>query len=334
MPNRPVDEQVYERELLPWLPPRIFDCHAHIGLAEHMGPVSPDRLAANWALEVGVEQSWEQLRENYRTLFPRQEVRALVFGGVFRETNVERNNEYVLNGAKDSINNAAALLVTRPEWEASRIAEGLAKGFKGIKPYPDLAPQGSEDAGIFDFVPREHLAALNGLGGIMMLHLPRPGRLADPDNIRETIEIAEDFPNIRLIVAHIGRAFCFPTAERGLPHFVHHSNVLFDTSANLNADVFTYALETVGPDRLLFGSDLPVTMMRGFREHVGERYINYTDAPYSWNVNRKTAEEESKYTYFLYEELRALISAVKRAGLGKEALEKVMYANAANLLGE
>jgi predicted TIM-barrel fold metal-dependent hydrolase len=332
--NTAIDRLVYEEEIDPWLPGRIIDCHCHVGLPEHCGPVSPERYKEIWALEVGLHQSWEEMRDNYRALFPRQEVSALVFGGVHRELDTARGNDYVLAGLSEARNNAEGLLVTRPEWDAGKITEAMSNGFLGIKPYPDLAPQGGRQASIYDFVPREHLAAVNRLSGILMLHLPRPGRLGDPDNIRELIEISELYPSIKLIVPHIGRAFCLPTAKRGLPHFAGRSGVYFDTSANLNADVFQYALETVGPDRLLFGSDLPVTMMRGVREHVGERYINYTDGPYSWNTNRKSPEEEANYTYYLYEELRALIKAIQRSGLGIDSMEKMLYSNSARLFGK
>jgi len=324
---------VYEEELSPWLPPRVLDCHAHVSLAEHWGPVSGERRQAIWAMEVGLEQSWEKLRENYQVLFPGQAVWALVFGGVYREVNIEGNNDYVLAGLSQAGNNARGLLVTRPEWPAESIAQGMAKGFLGIKPYPDLAPQGMAQASIYDFVPRAHLAMLNELGGVLMLHLPRAGRLGDPENIKELLEIADTYPAIKLIVAHVGRAYCLPIARRGLPHFAHREGVYFDTAGNLNADVFEFALETVAPDRLLFGSDLPVMMMRGVREHSGEEYINYTDGPYSWNVKRKSPAEEANYTYYLYEELRALVAALRRVGLAAEAMEKIMFANAARLLG-
>lgn len=323
-----VSEKVYREELLPWLPPKIIDCHTHAGLAKHMGPVADDRYEAIWALEVATEQSWEVLRSNYRTLFPEQEVRSLVFGWVYKETYIEQNNDYVLQGILDPSNNAAGLLVTRPEFDPEIIAKAMDRGFLGIKPYPDLAQRGGSEVSIYEFLPREHLRLLNERCGILMLHLPRANRIGDPENIRELLEISENYPEVKIITAHIGRAFCLPTAQRGLPHFVNTPNVFFDTSANLNADVFTYALETIGPDRILFGTDLPITMMRGVREHVGERYINYTDGNYSWNTNRKSPEEEARYTYFAYEELKALITAVQRAGLGKQDLEKIMYTNA------
>lgn len=299
-----------------------------------MGPISPERLKSNWALEVGIEQSWEDLRSNHATLFPGRKVSSLVFGGVYKEIDVEANNRYILDGSRDSQNRSWPLQVTRPEWDAGKILEGMASGFVGIKPYPDLAQSDSMEVSIFDFLPKEHLRVVNDLGGILMLHLPRAGRLADTDNISELLEIAQEYPQIIIIAAHIGRSFCLPTAKKGLPHLKDCTSIVFDTSANLNADVFRYALDTVGPDRLLFGSDLPITMMRGVREHVGEEYINYTDAPYKWNTNRKSPEEEAQYTFFLYEELRALIEAVEDFGGAIETMEKIMYSNAAKLLGE
>lgn len=332
MPNRPIDREVYEHELAPWLPAKIVDCHVHIALSEHCGPITPERLKGNWAIEVGVSQSWEQLRTSLELLLPRQETSVLAFGVPFREFDLERNNGYVLAGCRDQANRAFGLFVTRPEWDASVVEEAFEQGFAGVKPYPDLAPESDGEPAILDFVPRSHLEVLDRHSGILMLHLPRKGRLGDPDNIRELLDIRDSYPSIKIIVAHIGRSFCLPTAERGLPCFVEASDIYFDTSANLNADVFHYALETIGPERILYGSDLPITLMRGVREHVGEVYINYTDAHYSWNVNRKSPQEEAKYTYYLYEEIKALIEAIQRAGMGRQELERVMYGNGAGLI--
>lgn len=330
---RAVDRAVYEQELLPWMPERIIDCHVHISREANCGPISEERLKELWPVEAGIFQSWPRLKATYESLFPKQRVDALVFGGVYRELNIQADNDYVRMGLADPANSSRGLFVMRPEWPADKIAEAMVDGFLGIKPYPDLAPMGSEKASIFDFVPHEHLAMLDSLGGVLMMHLPRRGRLADPNNINELKELRQRYPQVKLIVAHIGRAYCLPTAMEGLPHFADDPGVYFDTAANLNADVFQYALETIGPDRILYGSDLPVMMMRGVREHVADKYINYTDGPYSWNTNRKSNEEEADYTFYLYEELRALIRAIERAGMGKAEFEKLMCSNSARLLG-
>lgn len=329
---RDVDRRVWNDELAPWLPERILDFHVHVSLPEHSGDISPERMAANWAMEVGVAQPWEELRETYDALFPDRAVGCLAFGAVHREALIEQNNAYVLSGARTDASRASALLCSRPEWPADVIEAQLALGYAGLKPYPDLVPGGDGEVSVFDFLPNGHLQVLDAAGGILMLHLPRAGRIGDADNVREVREIRQRFPGIRLVIAHIGRAYCLPTAQRGLPALASDPGIFFDTSANLNADVFRYALETVGPDRLLFGSDLPITRMRGVREHVGERYINFTSYPYSWNTNRKGPDEEARYTFFLYEELGALVRAIREAGFGKREVNAIMHANGQALL--
>lgn len=333
--RRPVDLRVYEEELAPWLPEEIIDIHVHVCLDSQLTrPFSAERRAAMWPLDIGLEQSWETLRATYAALFPKQRVTALAFGSVLKEIDIDATNRYIMDGTRDPSNLAKGLFVSSPEMSVGTLEEALSMGFLGIKPYPDLAPRDTDEVSIYEFLPHEHLQAMNRLKGIVILHIPRKGRLSDPDNIRELLEISDRYPDIRLIVAHIGRAYCMPTAEPGLLPFADRPNVLFDTAAHLNADVFQYALEMVGPDRLLFGTDLPVTLMRGMREHVGNQYINYTDGPYGWNKVRKSPEEEANYTFFIYEELKALIEAVKRAGLGKDAFRKIMYTNSLGVMGE
>lgn len=330
---RPRDREIYETRIRPWLPPVIIDCHVHVGLAEHWGTVSAERRAAIWAMEVAPSQSWPELRAVLGTLFPDRESWTLTFGYVYREVNIEKSNEYVISGAREQVNLARALYVTRPEWPASVIDDAFRKGFLGIKPYPDLAPMGMNDASIYDVVPHAHLEALNAHRGLMMLHLPRPGRIGDEDNIRELLELVSRYPDVRIILAHVGRAYGLPNAQRGLPRLASCENLYFDTAANLNADVFEFALQTVGVDRLLYGSDLPITLMRGRREHTGDEYVNYTDAGYSWNTHRRSHEEEQLYTFFLYEEILALIEAMERLEMGPEEMKRIMFGNAAALMG-
>ncbi|MHB1457775.1 MAG: amidohydrolase family protein [Armatimonadota bacterium] len=332
MDIREIDKIVYKDKLESWLPKRIIDFHVHINLPEHYGAIAPERSELIWAMEIATSFSWDEMWEAYKLLFPMQDVEALVFGGVYQEVDIPANNEYIRQGIGDSKNKAYGLMVTRPEWDASVLRDGMAAGFKGIKPYPDLAPQGMNDASIYDFLPHAHLSVMNELGGIIVLHLPKPGRIADPANISELLEISNKYPNIKMVVAHIGRAYCLPTAEKHLDNFKDIPGIYFDIAANLNNDVFRYALDVVGPYRLIFGSDLPVMLMRGVREHVGGKYINFSDGDYTWNVNRKCAADESAYTFYIYEELIALKQAVDVAGLGSDAIQQIMYSNAARLL--
>lgn len=328
-----VSTNVYTEKISPFLPKKIIDIHVHLGLPEFISPISKERLSLMWALEVANSFSWEELNKWFAALFPDKEMLGLVFGFPFQESDIERGNTYVLDGLKKYTGTFFGLLVTKPEDEAGRLDKAMQQGFLGIKPYPDFAPGGYGDVSIFDFLPHEHLNVLNQHKAILMLHIPRKDRLADPDNIREILQIHEKYPDIKFIVAHIGRAYCLPTAERGLPQLAQAPGLYYDFAANLNADVLEYAIDLVGADKILYGSDLPVALMKGIREHVGEKYYNFTSGDYSWNTDRKPAEIEAKYTYFIYEQLLALIKAAENFENSEEVIEKIVYTNSARLLG-
>ena len=79
------------------------------------------------------------------------------------------------SAATDTRNTATSLKVMRRQRSPDAVADGLARGFVGIKPYPGLAPGAMEQAGIFDLGPRQRLQVSDGSGGTLMLQLPRPG---------------------------------------------------------------------------------------------------------------------------------------------------------------
>ncbi len=327
---QPHDLDLYEQQIAPWLPAEVIDIHVHIGLSTHWGPVTGERRAEMWPIEIADSQSWEEMEHAFAVMLPSVQMRALCFGWVYHEVDIEANNRYVWSGRTRGCC-AGALLVSRPDWPAERIDEAMTAGWLGLKPYPDLSPGGYGNCSIADFLPDSHLSVLDRHRGILMLHLPRAGRLADPDNIRELLDIRMRFPSVQIITAHIGRAYGLPNAQAGLKHF-RDTDICFDTAAHLNPDVFALALDTVGPHRLLYGSDMPVMMMRGYREHDGDHYLNWTSGNYSWNNRRQPAEREARYTWFLYEELLALIDAFQRTGMTREDAALVFHDNAHRLL--
>ncbi len=100
----------------------------------------------------------------------------------------------------------------------------------------------------------------------------------------------------------------------------------------LNPEVYRIALEEIGPDSLLFGSDFPITFMRGMREWHGEEYVNFTSGDYVWNTNRKSRQGEAKYTLFIYEQIKACRDALESTGLSGQTAHKIFSANAQLLL--
>ena len=115
--------------------------------------------------------------------------------------------------------------------------------------------------------------------------------------------------------------------------------VCFDISANTNAQVFEQLLRCVGPQRVLFGSDLPITRMRMRRIERDGHYVNlvprglYGDVSGDPNMREVSDEEARKLTFFLYEELAAFRRAAEAEGLTRADVEDVFHNNARRLLG-
>jgi len=90
---------------------------------------------------------------------------------------------------------------------------------------------------------RRLFAFANDLGAALLMH---------PDHPREVCPIADEFPDMKLINAHLS----------GLDHIhviqnAKHGNVFTDTSGSLSYqnNVIEYAVERIGSEKIFFGTD-------------------------------------------------------------------------------
>lgn len=186
------DRKIYETELRDFLPDEIFDVHAHIWRDElRIKHKDEPKRKVTWPTLVAKDDPIEDLAETYRLMFPGKKVCALVFAN---EGGNERLNDYVKKSSAAA--GFPALYFSHPsqsgEEVESRIRDG---GFVGIKSYLDLSPSyiPEREIRIFDFFPEKQLEVMNRIGAIVMLHIPRPGRLKDPVNLAQIAEIKEKY---------------------------------------------------------------------------------------------------------------------------------------------
>jgi GNAT superfamily N-acetyltransferase len=171
-----------------------------------------------------------------------------------------------------------------------------------------------------------------------MLHIPRNGRLKDPLNLAQLLEIEKSYPNIKLIVAHVGRAYCPEDVGDAFKVLAQTKNMLFDISANTNTGNFVKLIRAVGPQRILFGSDLPITRMRMRRICEKGTYVNlvpkglYGPVSGDKNMREVTGKNAAGLTFFLYEELAAFQKAARTAGLTAADIEDIFYNNAQRII--
>ncbi|RYI30399.1 amidohydrolase [Bacillus infantis] len=335
-----IDKQFYKEKLERFLPGKIIDIHTHVwqDSIRKVTPGSPVR-AVTWPSLVARDNSIEDLFETYRLMFPGKEVIPLIFSQVSLNYDIDEGNRYIRKCAAQ--HRLPSLAVTKPQQSAIEFETVISEGgFLGCKVYLNFAEPyiPEKEIRIYDFLPPHQLEVLNQHGWMVMLHIPRDGRLKDPVNLAQMIEIERKYPNIKLIIAHVGRAYCPEDIGSAFAILSETQNMIFDISANTNSYVFTELIKAVGPKRILFGSDLPILRMRMKRYCEEGRYINavpkglYGDLSGDRNMREIEGKEADNLSFFMYEEIDAFRIAAESEGLNQKDIEDIFFNNAKTLI--
>ena len=335
------DKKVWEEELKDFLPDKIIDIHTHVYKCSNFDPTpaaaNAPRRTVSWTDAVAKDNPIEDLQETYHLMFPGKDVRAMMF--ISGDSGFDKNNAYLAEASKET--GWPALYYSLPSQSAddleAKIREG---GFLGVKSFlsrvPGYLPR--KEIRIFDFFPKHQLARLNEMGAICMCHVPRDGRLKDQVNIQQILEIKREFPKLRLIVAHIGRAYTKEDVADAFDYLTEEPDTMYDFSANCCEYAIAEVIKRCGVKHVMFGTDMPILRMRTHRIEENGTYVNlvppgmYFD-PLGDPHLREVSEEKAKtITFFAYEELLAFKRAAKALGLTKQDVEDIMYNNANDLI--
>ncbi len=336
-----VDRRVYEEQVREFLPDRLIDVHTHVWLDAHSchNPKAHERTVS-WPSRVARDNSVEDLVESYRLLFPGKTVVPLLFSLVEEGDDIDLLNGYVSACAEK--HRFPALIFAHPSWSGAELERKIRAGrFIGAKVYLNLSPSyiPRKEIRIFDFLPPHQLELLHENRRVVMLHIPRDGRLRDPVNLAQMLEIEKNWPGVRLIIAHVGRAYCDEDVGDAFTVLGSTKTMVFDFTANTNAAVFEQAIRAFGPERCLFGSDLPITRMRMRRTCEGGAYVNivprglYGDVSGDTNMREVDPPDADRLTFFLYEEILAIRRACERAGVDRRGVESIFFGTAKRVLG-
>ncbi len=324
------DKKVYQEELNEFLPKNIVDSHTHVYLKDFKkvktGPVY-------WPARVAEDCSIEDLIQTYKDLFPNQRVIPVMFGSP--SAHLDLCNDYISKKSKEY--NYPGLYLNHYDMTPEFLEEEVIKGgFQGLKPYLYNCKAGvnGANAEIYDFLPEEHLKVADKYGWKVVLHMSRPDRLKDKSNIRTLMEIEQKYPNVKLIVAHIGRAYAPEDIGDAFDTLKHTENMMFDFSANTLPEATIKCVEAVGTKRVLFGTDMPIAKMRMYRITEDGYYVNvvprgaYGDLT---NAEHMRESDEECISNFTYEIIRGFKKAADALSLSKQDVEDMMCNNAVKL---
>ena len=338
----PYDTEVYQEQLKDFLPDTFVDCHTHIWLEEqnHFGEDSANRSCA-WPNMVARDNSVEDLNETNRLLFPDKKVISVLYGQPMVTIDLKKNNAYVAQSAEKY--GFPALYISHPSQSAESVERAVLANpcFKGLKVYLQFAPGyiPANEIRIYDFLPHAHLALADRYGWVVQIHIARPRRLADPVNYVQLLEIEQKYPNIKLIVAHLGRAYAHGDLGDALGYLKDSQKTIWDFTANTNQHVMERVLELYGPERFIYGTDFPIFRMKARRTVEKGFYINEIPRGSLGDVSADPHMREIDYpeadaiTFFIYEEILSCKRACQRLGLGKDEVQKIFYGNSARIFG-
>lgn len=332
------DRKIYNEELKDFIPQKIFDVHAHVWL-DSLDIEKPADFVPSWPQMVAKENSIEDLQETYRLLFPDKDFTVLMFSNGCDDGSSEANNEYVASASAKT--GWPSLYFSHPYQSPDELEAIIRKnGFLGIKSFLSLAPSyiPVNEVRIYDFFPKEQLKRMDELGAIVMCHIPRPKRLKDPVNLEQILEIKAEFPNIKLIMAHVGRAYTEGDIGNAFTDYLSKvPDLMYDFCANSCETAIRECIRTAGPEHVMYGNDMPILRMRCKRIEENGTYINlvpkglYGDVSSDSHMREVSGAEAGKITFFAYEELLAFKRAATTLELTRRDIDNIMYGNAFRL---
>lgn len=319
-----LDREIFERELDSFLPPRIFDAHAHLYDVEHFGGQAPPLCQAGPAR---ADMS-TYLRFMYE-MMPGRSVSGLFFAMPNVALDRRLANTFLAEETRKDSRSRVHLLVT-PGDDVDWIRERVRReGFVGLKVYhcyADHAP--TFDAPIPAYLPEEQVRLAHEEGLTITLHMVRSSSIRDSHNQETLVHWGRKYPEARWILAHAARGFNAYHVAEGIACLEGLGNIWCDTSAVTEAGGIEAIGRILGPDRLLFGTDFPVSHLAGRCVSLGDSFLwisaNNTDlsAPYG-KIPLALVGTES---------LRAHKMACQNLRLGDTRIEDLFFGNAARLL--
>lgn len=323
------NRRIFDAELDEFLPASILDFHVHLlnpGIIPWGGSFS---AGGHPVPHYGVDDLWLDLAE----VFPRRQTAAVCFGFPDPSYDFTANNAYVAGRADGRRCFTLRLLdPAEPDPDAVR-RQIVDAGFVGLKPYPDyVRGKPLHAVEIHDMLPEWSMRIADELGLAIMLHIPRPGRLADETNQRQLVELCTRWPRARIVLAHIGRAYWLNNALGRLERLRELPNLYYDLTMVNHWEVMEHLLQRVDPSRILFGSDIPIALAPGKSVEINDQYTYVTPVP--WKLSISDDHGKLAFTSFLYEEIRAFRHACRRLGVGREVVQGVFWENGMRLLDE
>lgn len=321
------NRELFQEEFDDFLPSTILDFHVHVCNPGVVPAATPFSCSGHPLLSYTLDELAADLEATY----PRRKTLAVCFGLPEVGYDRARNNDYLARECDRRRFFALRLFDPTEETPATLADDLIAGRFFGIKPYPNYARKADvTEVEITDMLPDWAMEVIDSQGLIVMLHIPRKERLADPLNQQQISRLCHRFPRAKIVLAHIGRAYYLKNVRGNLDPLKELPNLYFDMAMVNNWEVLEHAFATIPATQFVYGTDIPLALAAGKSVEINDQYTYVTPVP--WSLAICDATGRIRFTAFVYEELRAIKKAIIRVGLGDDFLQGLFHGNGMRLL--
>lgn len=322
-------ELAFIKDFNEWLPNTIIDCHAHCNQQKHVEYI--DNRAYGHMLSTFPSFDLEESKEWNKLLHPNKTIFTLRFPNVFRGINHKEANAYLLRQSPKSDKSAIYGLPDDKDYTIKALNYHGVSALKMYHSYPQ--PTAKE---IYQYFPKEVLKVAEGKNIPIILHPPQP----IANCLEQVLKLIHDFPTLNICLAHIGLTkFLSSSLEKALTSLAPYPTVMFDTALVSSTDVIEATMCIAGQDRLMYGSDAPLNLIRSVAyEHPRDGRRLVTKYPYHW-MDKKDQETYGHLavgaTHGHWQSLKAIKEAISRLpqNYQNDAKKKIFYENAKKFYG-
>ena len=334
MPQQPSLSDYYEQEISPLLPDKILDFHAHTWLADNwkFKPWDENKDGGKYMV-TDTHYPPEQLLADGKKCFPDKKYLSVIFGYPTPAVNWQQDTEFVAEAARHHPELFPLILAGKNlQIPREKLAEEIRKhNFYGYKVFLDWLGNDYGDVRIEDMLSDNEMSLANELKLVVLLHVPRSERLADPEIQQGVTKLAKTYPDAQIVLAHCGRCYLPAEMKKAIKSIKDLPNVSMDASMVMDTTTIQIAMNTIGPERLLFATDFPVAAMKGRRVRVMDHWVDvvldeYPDSAFRVKSNGIRA------TFMAVEIAAAILEAAELTGISATERRAIFYDNGMKLL--
>lgn len=331
--HKKIDLSFFKKEIEPKLPKEILDFHVHIWKKEFfkINPPKENIKGSNY-LVIGREYSFEDLSKDANRLFPNKIFKAICCGLPKYDMDKDKNNNYISIGALERPDRYPLKVIGKGWLSAEKLEKEIIEGkFLGYKVFKNWYGDDYKSITVEDMIGPIEMKIANKYNLIVLLHVPRSDRLADPIVQKGVRNIATSYPNAQIVLAHCGRCYYPDQMKRAVSSIKDLDNIYFDTAMFMDPISMEILLEQIDSSRLIFGSDLPIPLMKGRRVYVMDHWVDLVlegnpESAYRIQSNNMRA------TFMIYEIILAVYRAAERLKLSKEETESIFHDNGMRII--